>query len=207
VKLLRALQERRIRRVGGTDEIEVDVRVIAATNRPLDTLLQEGRLRQDLFYRLNVIHIHLPPLRSRLEDIPVLAQTFLERFAREMGKGVRAISPEALGVLERHAWPGNVRELENVIERAVALEAGATIAPERLPETLGAAQLEAAGSPLRPGFNLDDHLREIEGALLRRALAESGGSQTRAAKVLGISPRSVRYLVHKHGKSGASDTL
>jgi two-component system response regulator PilR (NtrC family) len=207
VKLLRALQERRIRRVGGTDEIEVDVRVIAATNRPLDTLLQEGRLRQDLFYRLNVIHIHLPPLRSRLEDIPVLAQTFLERFAREMGKGVRAISPEALGILERHAWPGNVRELENVIERAVALEAGATIGPERLPETLGAAHLEAAGAPLRPGFKLDDHLREIEGALLRRALTESGGSQTRAAKVLGISPRSVRYLVHKHGKSGASDTL
>ncbi len=199
VKLLRALQERRIRRLGGTEEIEVDVRVIAATNRPIDTLLQGGHLRQDLFYRLNVIHIDVPPLRARREDIPVLAQHFVERFAREMGKKVRGIASEALAVLERHNWPGNVRELENVIERAVALETEAAIQPARLPPTLGAGPEPAGDVALGAAFSLDDHLNRIEMSLVRRALAQSNGSRTGAAALLGITARSVRYLVRKHG--------
>jgi two-component system, NtrC family, response regulator PilR len=136
VKLLRALQDRRIRRVGGNDEMEVDVRVIAATNAPLETLVREKRFREDLFYRLQVFPVHAPPLRERREDIPVLAEHFLERFAREMGKRVVKVSDEAMDVLKRHSWPGNVRELENVIERAVALETTEAVLPERLPEGL-----------------------------------------------------------------------
>src|SRR5262249_3680029 len=116
IKLLRVLQEKRIRRVGDTEEIEVDVRVLAATNRPLDTLVRDGRLREDLFYRLCVIPITLPPLRGRRQDIPLLAEHFLRRFSQEMGKPVKEISPEAMGVLESYSWPGNVRELENVME-------------------------------------------------------------------------------------------
>ena len=205
VKLLRALQERRIRRVGGTDEISVDVRVIAATNRPVEALLSEGRLRQDLFYRINVIHIHLPALRERGEDIPVLARHFLERYGKEMGKAVRDLAPGTLAILERHAWPGNVRELDNVIERAVALETTALIQPERLPPTLTSpAATEAV--PLVPGFRLDDHLHRIEGALARQALAAAGDSRTVAAEALGISARSMRYLVKKHGLGDRNDT-
>ncbi len=136
VKLLRALQDKRIRRVGGTDEIDVDVRVVAATNRPLERLVEEKRLREDLFYRLNVIPIRLPPLRERRDDIPLLADHFLEGFRKEMGKGVAKISEAAMSRLLRYHWPGNVRELENVIERAVALETTPTVLPERLPEAL-----------------------------------------------------------------------
>jgi transcriptional regulator with PAS, ATPase and Fis domain len=199
VKLLRALQERRVRRLGGTEEIEVDVRVIAATNRPLDTLLKEGRLRHDLFYRLNVIHIEVPALRARHEDIPVLARHFLERFAREMGKAVRDIAPGTLAILERHAWPGNVRELENVIERAVALETTTAIQPERLPPTLTGAAEAPDGVALGAGFSLETHLDAIEAGLLRQALSQSRDSRTGAAALLGITPRSVRYLIRKHG--------
>jgi two-component system, NtrC family, response regulator PilR len=205
VKLLRALQERRIRRVGGTDEISIDVRVIAATNRPVDALLSEGRLRQDLFYRINVIHIHLPGLRERTADIPVLARHFLERFGREMGKPVRELAPGTLELLERHPWPGNVRELENVIERAVALETTSLIQPERLPPTVTSPGITDA-TPLAPGFSLDEHLRRIEAQLARRALDAAGGSQTAAAQVLGITPRSMRYLVKKHGLRPRDDT-
>jgi two-component system, NtrC family, response regulator PilR len=205
VKLLRALQERRIRRVGGTDEIDVDVRVIAATNRAVDSLIEEGRLRQDLFYRLNVIHIHVPPLRERREDIPVLAQHFVERLAREMGKSVERVSPEALALLERHAWPGNVRELENVIERAVALETGNSIQPERLPAGLTAAagpQIEAC---LGNGFSLDDHIRSIEARLVDQALTRANGARGTAAGLLGISSRSLRYLIQKHNLGEGRD--
>src|SRR5207249_2433658 len=166
VKLLRALQEKQIRRVGGTEEIEVDVRVIAATNRPLETLVQERRFREDLFYRLNVIPIQVPPLRSRKEDIPLLAEHFLSRYSREMSKPVAKISSEAMTRLVRYPWPGNVRELENVIERAVALETSSAVLPERLPtEMLSAAPALASREPLAEGFNLDEHLRAIEADL------------------------------------------
>jgi two-component system, NtrC family, response regulator PilR len=199
VKLLRALQDKHIRRVGGTDEVEVDVRVIAATNRTVETLLSDGRMRQDLYYRLNVIHIHLPPLRERREDIPVLAHQFLERFSREMGKAVREISPQALEIMERHRWPGNVRELENVIERAVALETTSAIQAERLPAPLSSGPASSTEPiSLGGGFSLDDHLRSIEAALLRRALDASRGGRAGAAQMLGITPRSLRYLIRKH---------
>jgi two-component system response regulator PilR (NtrC family) len=201
VKLLRALQERKIRRVGSTDEAEVDVRVISATNVPLETLVAEKRFREDLFYRLQVIPIRTPPLRERREDIPLLAAHFLEKFTAEMGKSVAKVSEEAMGQLMRHGWPGNVRELENVIERAVALETTAAVLPERLPETLR-LPTRAAAAPstvLGPPFSLDGHVATVERELLHRALLEADGDRMAAAQLLGVSPRSLRYLLQKHG--------
>ena len=202
VKLLRVLQDKRVRRVGGTEESEVDVRVIAATNRALEDLVRERRFREDLFYRLNVIPLRIPALRERREDIPVLAEHFLHKFSREMGKQVSDISPEAMTRLERHAWPGNVRELENVIERAVALETTATIQPEQLPETLGVAGEPVAALPeIAPGFQLDAYLRDLEARLVRQALEESKWDRPRACERLGIASRSLRYLIQKHSLS------
>jgi two-component system, NtrC family, response regulator PilR len=199
VKLLRALQEKRIRRVGGTEEIDVDVRIVAATNRELDGLVRERRFREDLYYRLNVIPVHVPPLRSRREDIPVLASTFLERLRREMGRPAERISDEAMRLIVEHPWPGNVRELENVIERAVALETGSIIGVERLPDGVRFGAPQSHAVRLREGFSLDDHVRTVEGDLVRRALDESGGDRAAACRLLGISPRSLRYLIRKHG--------
>ena len=152
VKLLRALQDRRIRRVGGNDEIEVDVRVIAATNASLETLVREKRFREDLFYRLQVIPVHAPPLRERREDIPILADYFLQRLARAMGKRVVKVSDAAMDILKRYSWPGNVRELENVIERAVALETTEAVLPERLPDAVRSAETSGAVAALGPGL-------------------------------------------------------
>jgi two-component system response regulator PilR (NtrC family) len=199
VKLLRALQEKTIRRVGGTGEVEVDVRVISATNVSLETLVRERRFREDLFYRLQVIPIHLPPLRERREDVPLLADHFLKKFSEEMGKSVVKISEQAMGLLMRHSWPGNVRELENVIERAVALETTAAVLPDRLPGALRTPAPAAVAIELKLGFRLDDHLQTIERDLLHRALGQSGGDRARAADLLGITPRSLRYLIHKYG--------
>jgi len=196
VKLLRTLQDKRIRRVGGTDELEVDVRLVAATNRPLETLIRERRFREDLFYRLNVIPVHVPSLRERREDIPILAEHFLKRFNQEMGKSVVKISTEAMNRLVEYSWPGNVRELENAIERAVALEPTRAILPERLPGLF----LEAKGQApdLRDGFRLEDHLKSIEVDLLRRALGQAAGDRAVACRLLGIKPRSLRYLLRKY---------
>ncbi len=199
VKLLRALQDRRIRRVGGTDEIEVDVRVIAATNAPLEDLVREKRFREDLYYRLQVIPIHAPPLRERRDDIPLLAEHFLSRFARQMGKRVAKVSDAAMECLKRYAWPGNVRELENVIERAVAFETTEAVLPERLPDAIRSPARAGATAVLGPGFDLDEHLRSIEARLLTEAMERSGGDRARAAEMLGVSPRSLRYLLQKHG--------
>src|SRR5204862_1296152 len=127
VKLLRVLQERKFRRVGGLEEAQADIRVIAATNQDLSKLVSEGRFREDLFYRINVIGVHLPPLRERREDIPMLAEHFLAKYSEQMGKAIAALSNDALEILQRHDWPGNIRELENTIERAVALESTPTI--------------------------------------------------------------------------------
>jgi DNA-binding NtrC family response regulator len=199
VKLLRALQERRIRRVGGTEEIDVDVRVIAATNQPLEPKVKERLFREDLFYRLNVIPIRLPPLRERREDIPLLAEQFLRRFTREMGKQVTQISPEAMRALVGHDWPGNVRELENVIERAVALETTSMIRQERLPDAVASLDGKTEAVPdLMNGFKLDDYLQSVEQNLLRKALSQTGGDRAEACRLLGISPRSLRYLLHKY---------
>ena len=198
VKLLRALQERRIRRVGGSEEIEVDVRVISATNVPLDQLVQEKRFREDLFYRLQVIPIRTPPLRERREDIPILAEYFLKRFAGQMGERVAKVSDAALEILKRYSWPGNVRELENVIERAVALEPSEVVLPERLPDGIRAPSLPAAPVALGSGFDLEEHLRAIEVRLLREALGQAAGDRGRAAEMLGLKPRQLRYLLKKH---------
>jgi DNA-binding NtrC family response regulator len=204
VKLLRALQERRIRRVGGTDEIEVDVRLIAATNRPLEDLVRERRFREDLFYRLNVIPLRIPPLRERREDIPLLAAHFLKRFTGEMGKAVTSLSPETLRLLGAYQWPGNVRELENVIERAVALETTPEVLPERLPESIVSRADGPAAPVLGDGFSLDGHLRDVEAGLLHAALQQSRGDRAVASRLLGVSSRSLRYLIGKHGEGPAA---
>jgi two-component system response regulator PilR (NtrC family) len=198
VKLLRVLQEKKIRRVGGTDELKVDARVIAATNRPLETLVKERRFREDLFYRLNVIPIRMPSLRERVEDIPLLAEHFLQRFAGEMKKPVATLAPEALARLERHSWPGNVRELENVIERAVALAPSTVIGIEQLPETLSTTSGSGAGPELGAGFSLDGYLASLEARLVREALERAAWDRPEACRLLGIAPRSLRYLIKKH---------
>jgi two-component system, NtrC family, response regulator PilR len=200
VKLLRVLQEKRVRRVGATEEVEVDVRVIAATNRPLDIMVKERQFREDLFYRLNVIPIVVPPLRARRDDIPLLAEHFLRRFALEMEKQARGFAPATIERLSAYRWPGNVRELENVIERAVALESTDLVQVAQLPESMSG--LPAAGDPtprLAEGFDLDAYLSSVEADLLRRAMDEAAGDRALAARLLGVTPRSLRYLIGKHG--------
>ena len=208
VKLLRVLQERKYRRVGGTDEASANIRVIAATNRDLPVLVGEGKFREDLFYRLNVIPMHMPPLRDRADDILLLAEHFLTKYTREMSKTITGFSPEAVAALVAYPWPGNVRELENVVERSVALESAPRVEVATLPENLRAgrpATPGAAGAPASPvavagpGFNLERHLQDIERSHLERALGQAGGVQTRAADVLGLSFRQFRYLAKKYG--------
>ncbi len=210
VKLLRVLQERRFRRLGGTDEVRADVRVVAATNQELPRLVAEGRFREDLFYRINVIGVHLPPLRERLEDIPLLAEHFLGKFAANMEKGVRAISGEAQERLLAYRWPGNVRELENAVERAVAVEQTPTLLPESLPPYVrpnGHPALEESvevPSPslrefpeLLAGFDLEARGEDFYRHYISLALERSGGVQTKAAELLGMSFRSFRYYAKK----------
>src|SRR6476469_1697288 len=166
VKLLRVRQERRFRRVGGLEELQADIRVIAATNQDLTKMVSEGRFREDLFYRINVIPIALPPLRERREDIPLLAEHFLAKYTETMGKQIAAISNEALDLLVRHDWPGNIRELENVIERAVALEATPAILAESLPPVVRGESVRADATTADPlpasGFDLETHVQNIE---------------------------------------------
>ena len=205
VKLLRVLQEKRVRRVGDTAEVEVDVRIISATNRPLDALVKDGQLREDLYYRLCVIPIAIPPLRERLTDIPLLAEHFVRRFGLEMGKSVREVSPEAMLMLERHVWPGNVRELENVMERAVALETASAVQVDRLPESVRLGRQHATHeTALGPGFSLEAHVREVEAGLVRKALERAAWDRARACDLLGLTPRSLRYLIRKYGIERAS---
>jgi len=209
VKLLRVLQDRRFRRLGGTDEVRADVRVIAATNQELPRLVAEGRFREDLFYRINVIGVHLPPLRDRAEDVPLLADHFLAKFAGQMEKPIRAISRETHERLMAYRWPGNVRELENAIERAVAVEQTPTLLPESLPPYVhpngGAAQGPADDVPtglpdfpaLPAGFDLEARGEDFYRHYIGLALERSGGVQTKAAELLGMSFRSFRYYAKK----------
>ncbi len=203
VKLLRVLQERRFRRVGGLEELTADIRVIAATNQDLTRLIAEGRFREDLFYRINVIPISLPPLRERREDIPLLADHFLAKYAEQMGKSITGISRDSLELLVEHDWPGNIRELENVLERAVALEATPTILADSLPGSIrgerprGTAQAPADGLP-DGGFDLEAHVKEIERGYIAEALKRAGGVQVKAAELVGMSFRSFRYYVKKY---------
>jgi two-component system, NtrC family, response regulator PilR len=201
VKLLRVLQERRFRRVGGLDEIEADIRVIAATNKDLVREVAEGRFREDLFYRINVIPIVLPPLRERAEDVALLASHFLAKYAGEMGKKVVRIASESMEHLQAYRWPGNVRELENVMERAVALEQTPAILPDSLPDHVRGRAAPVANGPVTlpdGGFDLEEHVRDIERGYLAHALRKTNGVQVKAAELLGMSFRSFRYYVKKY---------
>ena len=200
VKLLRAIQEKEIRRVGDTKDVTVDVRLIAASNKEPEKAVADGVLREDLFYRLNVIPIHVPPLRERREDIPLLITHFMQKFALNFGKEITGITPEALQILERYHWPGNIRELENVIERAIVLGTGDTVTAEALPD-LVRRHRPARGVELEipvEGLNLEATLDQIEMDLLQRALERTGGVQTRAADLLQLTFRQYRYKLQKH---------
>ena len=201
VKLVRAIQMREVRRVGDTKDIKTDVRLIAASNRDLETAVREGVMREDLFYRLNVIPIHLPPLRERREDIPFLVAHFIQRVSKELGKDVRGVTPEAMVVLERHHWPGNIRELENAIERAIVLGSGDMIGVDSLPESVRrqrpAREPEALDVP-DDGLDLDATLDELERRYLQIALDRTRGVQTKAAELLRMTFRQFRYKLQKH---------
>ncbi|MGH9970735.1 MAG: sigma-54-dependent transcriptional regulator [Pyrinomonadaceae bacterium] len=204
VKLLRVLQERKLRPVGATEETIVDTRVIAATNRDLASMVKEGTFREDLYYRISVIPIELPALRERLEDVAELANHFASRFCAQSGRNL-TISEKAMRLLENYSWPGNVRELEHTIERAVALETTDSIQPERLPEKITSYNPQRiAGSFVFPeeGLNLTAHLEQLEKTYLMEALQRSGGNQTSAAVLLSLSVRSLRHLLDKHGVRG-----
>jgi two-component system response regulator PilR (NtrC family) len=201
VKLLRVLQERKFRRLGGVEELEGAMRVIAATNQDLPRLVSEGKFREDLFYRINVIPIQLPPLRERDEDIVLLAEYFLVKYRDKMAKDIHSLSQETIDLLEVYEWPGNIRELENVIERAVALEKSQTILPESLPEHIAKRVPKgpaAAGLLPESGFNLEEHVEGLEKEYITQALARAGGVQVKAAELLGMSFRSFRYYAKKY---------
>ncbi len=203
VKVRRALQNRQIRRVGGTDEILVDTRVIAATNRDVEKEVETGGFREDLYYRLAVIPIRIPPLRERKADIIPLVRHFIQKHNRQLGREIQGISNEALEYLEAYDWPGNVRELENTVERAMTLETSDLIRPERLPEKLrGATPNENAPVPsfnISEGLDLEAYLKKVERQIVQRALSLVGGNQTRAAGVLGLSYRSLRHRMETLG--------
>lgn len=208
VKLLRVLQERAVRPVGASAEVPVDVRVLAATNRNVEEEVKEGSFRQDLYYRLNVIRVELPLLRERRDDIPLLVDRFVDRFAKEMGKEVTGLTAEAMQALENYAFPGNVRELENMVERAVALASGSVIGVGDLPQNVvGAVPMGSGGLLVLPaqGCDLDSVLGEVERRLLLQALEASGGSRISAAGLLKITARSLRYRLAKLGLVDETD--
>ena len=207
VKLYRVLQEGKIRPLGSTDETDVDVRIIAATNIDLRQAVRDGRFREDLFYRLNVIPIHLAPLRERREDIPLLVRAFLDRFRKLMDKPIEGIEPAAMAQLEAYDWPGNVRELENTMERSVALESGRLISFAVLPEKIRYASAGPAGADApkngKPiigegGVDLEQHIQQTERAYILAALEASDGVGTHAAELLKMTYRSFRHYAKKY---------
>jgi DNA-binding NtrC family response regulator len=206
-KLLRFLEEKAIRRVGGSRDMTVNVRIVAATNRDLDQAVRDGHFREDLYYRLKVIPVEMPPLRERPEDIPLLMTHFVERFNAEFRKNTRGFTPEALKCCEQYRWPGNVRELRNVVERAMILENKEYLGPEDLPpaireEVTKVAGEQADGGSSAGGVALPDEgcgLRQIEERMVRRALEKTNGNQSRAAQLLDISRDSLRYKMRKLG--------
>jgi DNA-binding NtrC family response regulator len=200
VKLLRFLQEHEFERVGGSQTIKVDVRVIAATNRDLAAEVKAGRFREDLYYRLNVVSIELPALRERPSDLALLANHFLTRFARENGKQISGLSTAALAAIGSYAWPGNVRELENAIERAVVMATDDLIEVDHLPATVKPAPI-ASAAPVIPGSTLAD----IERHAILETLEATGGSTSRAAEILGISVRKIQYKLHEYKEAPKSN--
>ena len=202
VKLLRVLQEEQVRRVGDTRDIPVDVRIIAATNQDLAALIREGVFREDIYFRLNVIPIHVPPLRERIEDLPKLVLYFLGKYADSGGGHGVEIRPDALIALEGYHWPGNVRELENVVERVVAMNPGAAITAEELPDFI------RTGAPLATnvvpsistdGINLEQTVNEFEKQLVIKALRLAGGRRSEVVRLLGLTDRTLRYRLEKYG--------
>ncbi|UCD59008.1 MAG: sigma-54-dependent Fis family transcriptional regulator [Candidatus Hydrogenedentota bacterium] len=189
VKLLGFLQDRKFERVGGNKTFEVDVRLIAATNKDLEKCIAEGTFRQDLFYRLNVITIKVPPLREKSSDVPLLVEHFAEKYAKENQKQIEGVSPDALAALIAYDWPGNVRELENVVERAVVMCNERTIGRHYFPVVTGTEEREAQGIPPIPGSSLE----EIEKYAIKKTLEAVGGNRTRAAEILRVSLRKIQY--------------
>jgi DNA-binding NtrC family response regulator len=194
VKLLRFLQERTFERVGGNETLKVDVRIIAATNRDLQAEIKKGTFREDLYYRLNVVTVELPPLRERKGDVGALASFFLRRYAAENGRTIEGFSDDALAKLTAYAWPGNVRELENVIERAVVLCNEPRIEVKHLPAAV-VPQAEREGAPPIPGSTIQD----LERYAILKTLEACGGSTSKAALILGVSTRKIQYKLHEYG--------
>lgn len=209
VKLLRLVQTKSIRMVGDTEDISVDVRIISATNRDLEQMVIDGTFREDLYYRLNVLPIKIPPLRERPEDIPLLAQHYLARFAREFGKNIRKVSAYAMDVLKNYDFPGNVRELEHIIERGVAMESSSIILPDSLTIATFKRTRNDSAHPLPgvlgDGFQLDQYLGDIEVKLLQQAMQQAQNVKLKASRLLGISFRSFRYRLLKYGLDTEDD--
>jgi len=197
VKLLRVLQERSFQRVGGDETIDVDVRIIAATNRDLEKEVESGSFRQDLYYRINVVGLSIPPLRERRSDIPVLVEHFIGEYSKQHGKQIGSITPEALDRLVKYPFPGNIRELGNIIEQAVVLTRGDTITVKDLPLRVSSGGEQPAGD-----LNLEDRVAELERNALWKALRETGGNKSAAARLLGLSERKIRYMLKKYGEEG-----
>ncbi len=198
VKLLRVLQERAFERVGGTQPLSVDVRIVAATNRDLTQAVEAGQFREDLFYRLNVVRIEVPPLSQRREDLPALVAHFVQKYAAQVGRPAPQVEKEAMELIYRHPWPGNVRELENAIERAVIL-AGDSITAGDLPLELRPGQEPAAATELPQDVSLNDALEDLERRMIVRALAQAGGVAAHAAEALGLTKSNLAYKLKKYG--------
>lgn len=200
VKLLRVVQEKTFRRIGGAEDIKVDVRIISATNQNLSERVKRGDFREDLYFRLNVIPIHMPPLRERKEDIPLLTQHFIEKYALEFGKEVRMISVYAMELLMEYAFPGNIRELENIIERGVAMETSNIILPENLVISANAATVPNFDIEITDkGIDLNAEMEKIERIIIKKALLKVKGSKTKAAELLHVTFDSLRYRIEKLG--------
>jgi DNA-binding NtrC family response regulator len=193
-KLLRFLEEGVIEPVGSNQRIAVDVRVISSTNRDLQTAIRDGKFRQDLFYRLNVFHVEMPPLRARREDVPALADGFLRQFARELGKGLLALTPDAAQALREYSWPGNVRELRNLMERAAVLSAGPELSKQQV-----RSLLPADSEVLAADFDLERAVSEVERKTILGALAATDDNKVAAASLLGIGERTLWSKLKKHG--------
>ncbi len=203
VKLLRVIQEREFKRVGGTEDLKVDVRIISASNQDLEQKVIQGDFREDLFYRLNVIQIKLPPLRERKEDIPLLVNHFIKKYSLDTGKEIKGISPEALGLLLSYGFPGNVRELENIIERSITLETSSMITERHIRSYLNERMISKSIPPSleipEEGIDLNKVVEDLEKAFILKALEQTGGVKKKAAELLGMNFRAMRYKLAKYG--------
>jgi two-component system, NtrC family, response regulator AtoC len=197
VKLLRALQEGEVRRVGDNASRTVDVRVVAATARDLEADVADGKFRADLYYRINVVRIHLPALRERTEDIPELVRHFIDRYNKRLGLRVSGVTAAAMRTLMEYPWPGNVRELENVVERAMVLTDGEQLGVEQLPALGPTTRVDQGGSPL--DLSVKRRTEDLERSLIKEALERTRGNRTRAAKVLDLSHRALLYKIRDYG--------